>query len=80
MPTYDYRCDSCGSTYDVFHKVREVPEDVLCPSCGSPEHTRLLSAPNVSTRIKAGPLSSAAPASCSTEFGGCCGGGSCGLN
>jgi putative FmdB family regulatory protein len=50
MPIYDYRCDKCGSTYDVLHKVREVNEDVVCPSCGSKDHTRLLSAPMVNTR------------------------------
>ena len=71
MPIYDYRCDGCGSTYDVFHKVREVVEDVVCPECGSAEHTRLLSAPSISMGGK-----EEIPA-CTT--GGCCG-GSCGLN
>jgi len=47
MPTYDYKCNSCDETYDVFHKVREVMEDVVCPHCGSVEHTRLISAPTV---------------------------------
>ena len=48
MPIYDYKCDECGKTYDVFHKVREVLEDVVCPACGSVKHTRLLSAPSFS--------------------------------
>jgi len=50
MPIYDYRCDECGTTYDVFHKVREVAEDVVCPSCGSQRHTRLISAPSFSVK------------------------------
>jgi putative FmdB family regulatory protein len=79
MPIYDYKCNDCGRTYDVFHKVREVADDVICPSCESRNHTRLLSAPNVS--VGGGSSSSfgdysAAP---SCETGGCCG-GSCGVN
>ena len=78
MPTYDYRCDACGKTYDVFHKVREVIDDVECPSCGSHDHTRLLSAPNVSMSMSVKGGSSGAD-SCAADGGGCCG-GSCGLN
>jgi putative FmdB family regulatory protein len=48
MPIYDYKCNDCYKTYDVFHKVREVVEDVVCPTCGSAKHTRLLSAPSFS--------------------------------
>ena len=73
MPTYDYRCDSCGTTYDIFHKVREVTEDVVCPSCGSLKHTRLISAATVSMK---GRSSNPLPP---CETGGCCD-GSCSLN
>ena len=75
MPIYDYRCDSCGTTYDIFHKVREVVEDVVCPSCGSDSHTRLLSAPSISV----GSSSSSFDAAPSCDTGSCCG-GTCGLN
>ncbi len=86
MPTYDYSCNDCDSTYDVFHKTREIKEDVVCPNCQSPNHTRLLSAPNVA--VSGGSKSSmdfSSDASCDT--GGCCGGrrldsasGACGIN
>jgi putative FmdB family regulatory protein len=76
MPIYDYKCNDCGRTYDVFHKVREVVDDVVCPSCESKKHTRLLSAPNVSMAGSSTP--DFAP-SCSTG-GGCCGGGVCEMN
>ena len=78
MPIYDYKCNDCGTTYDVFHKVREVIDDVVCPSCESRDHTRLLSAPNVSMGGSSSTFSdySAGP---SCETGGCCG-GSCGVN
>ena len=71
MPVYDYRCDTCGKSYDVFHKVREVVEDIVCPSCGSQKHTRLISASTFSMGVKE------RDSGCSD--GSCCG-GSCGLN
>ncbi|MEW6511790.1 MAG: zinc ribbon domain-containing protein [Bacteroidota bacterium] len=78
MPTYDYRCDACHATYDVFHKVREVVEDVICPRCGSTAHTRLISAPVVSMgKSSASSFDAGGAPSCSD--GSCCG-GSCGLN
>jgi putative FmdB family regulatory protein len=74
MPIYDYRCDDCGSTYDILHKVREVAEDVICPSCNSTKHTRLISAPSIRMNTSSTKTTSEAPAP------GCCMGGACGLN
>jgi len=76
MPIYDYRCSSCNSTYDVFHKTREVAEDVVCPSCGSHEHKKLMSVP-ASPNMGGSTVSVSSGDSCST--GGCCG-GACGVN
>jgi putative FmdB family regulatory protein len=76
MPIYDYLCADCGTTYDVFHKVREIEEDILCPSCGSANHHRLIGKPNVA--VSARSFSSPMPSDCSSS-GGCCG-GSCGLD
>ena len=76
MPIYDYKCNDCGKTYDVFHKVREVIDDVVCPSCESKNHTRLLSAPNVSMGSSS---SSFEPAPSCPAGGGCCG-GACEVN
>ncbi|MCS7192594.1 MAG: hypothetical protein NZ937_06405 [Armatimonadetes bacterium] len=33
MPVYDYHCDVCGQTFEVFHGVDERPE-VRCDRCG----------------------------------------------
>ena len=77
MPIYDYRCDKCGVVYDIFHKVREVTEDVVCPSCGAPDHTRLISAPSVKIGGKGASFGESDIPPCAD--GGCCG-GSCGLN
>lgn len=71
MPIYDYRCEECGKVYDVFHKVKEVDEDIVCPDCDSRKHTRLLSAPSISMGAK----QSVPPCA----DGGCCP-GSCGMN
>ncbi len=76
MPVYDYRCRQCGTLYDVYHKVREVKEDVVCPSCHSQEHTKLMSVPGVSVATKAAER----PSSCACEMGGACCGGACSMN
>ncbi|MBI5216590.1 MAG: zinc ribbon domain-containing protein [Ignavibacteriae bacterium] len=77
MPVFEYQCKSCNSQYDIYHKVREVVDDVVCPTCSSKEHKRLMSATQVSMSSYSSPSYSSAP-SCDT--GGCCGGGSCGIN
>lgn len=79
MPIYDYKCNECGKTYDIFHKVREVIEDVLCPSCGATDHTRLISAPSVSMGAKGSGMSFGGHDAPPCADGGCCT-GSCGLN
>lgn len=34
MARYDYRCTSCGTTFEVEHPMSEHP-DVSCPDCGA---------------------------------------------
>jgi len=76
MPTYDYKCAGCGATYDIFHKVREIKEDVVCPQCSSKEHVRLISAPSVSVKASGRTASESMPP---CGDGSCCG-GSCSMN
>ena len=41
MPTYDYKCESCGHTFAAFHGMTEEPlKD--CPECGKEELRRLI--------------------------------------
>ena len=41
MPTYDYRCDDCGHTFDAFQTMSEDPlKD--CPKCGAASLKRLI--------------------------------------
>ena len=43
MPTYDYKCDACGHT---FEKVQSIKADALkkCPECGKQKLRRLIGA------------------------------------
>ena len=44
MPTYVYKCNDCETKYEIFHKVQEKEEDVLCPSCNSKSAIKQMSA------------------------------------
>ncbi len=35
MPTYEYRCDACGATYELFQKMSDPPLET-CEACGAP--------------------------------------------
>lgn len=43
MPTYDYRCDACGHTFDVFQGIKDDPL-TECPKCDTPKLRRLIGA------------------------------------
>ena len=77
MPVFDYRCNDCGKTYDVYHKVREIAEDVVCPNCDSMNSKKLMSVP--AAAVSGRSSTDYAPASSCDSGGGCCG-GACGLN
>jgi putative FmdB family regulatory protein len=66
MPRYEYRCRSCGDTFEVNRPMRESADPAHCPS-GHDDTVKLLSTVAVTGR-------SGQPAAAS---GGCCG-GSCG--
>lgn len=78
MPVYEYKCISCGATYDVFHRGRELTADVVCPSCNSAEYKKLMSASSVATKHSGPTFGGCDDGPCDT--GGGCGGGSCGIN
>lgn len=40
MPTYDYECDSCGHSFELFQSISE-PVKKKCPDCGKPKLRRL---------------------------------------
>ncbi|UCD27383.1 MAG: zinc ribbon domain-containing protein [Planctomycetota bacterium] len=43
MPTYDYECDTCGHTYELFQSITAKPIK-KCPECGNNTAKRLIGA------------------------------------
>ncbi len=67
MPRYDYRCRSCGSTFELNRPMAEANAPASCPS-GHDDTVKLLS----TVAVVGGAAAAPAPRS-----GGCCGGGCC---
>ncbi len=65
MPRYDYRCRSCGATFELSRPMAESADPAQCPE-GHTDTVKLLSA------VAVGGTAAAPPQ------GGCCGGGCCG--
>ena len=40
MPTYDYECDACGHTFELFQSIND-PHKKKCPECGKSKLRRL---------------------------------------
>jgi putative FmdB family regulatory protein len=40
MPTYDYQCDACGHSFELFQQISESPKK-KCPDCKKPKLRRL---------------------------------------
>ncbi|MEY9965393.1 putative FmdB family regulatory protein [Streptacidiphilus sp. MAP12-16] len=74
MPRYDYRCRSCGATFELRRPMSQSDAPAMCPA-GHEDAVKLMSMVAV-TGTASG---SAAPApSQGGGGGGCCGGGCCG--
>jgi putative FmdB family regulatory protein len=48
VPIYEFRCESCGTTFEELTSAGSVPS---CPSCGDPGPRRLLSQVSPTPRI-----------------------------
>ncbi|MEU1166683.1 zinc ribbon domain-containing protein [Streptomyces sp. NPDC090075] len=68
MPRYEYRCRTCGDTFELSRPMAESSAPAACPD-GHEDTVKLLSA------VAVGGTAAAAPAG---SGGGCCGGGCCG--
>ncbi|GGP46374.1 FmdB family zinc ribbon protein [Saccharothrix coeruleofusca] len=68
MPTYEFRCRACGSTFDVQRPMSESTAPATCPH-GHDDTVKLLSMVG---------LGGKATAPSGGGGGGCCGGGCCG--
>lgn len=69
MPRYEYRCRSCGDTFELSRPMSESSAPAACPQ-GHEDTVKLLS-----TVAVGGTAAAPAP---SGGGGGCCGGGCCG--
>ncbi|MFE4615093.1 zinc ribbon domain-containing protein [Streptomyces sp. NPDC056747] len=71
MPRYEFRCRTCGDTFEISRPMAESSAPAACPA-GHDDTVKLLSA------VAVGGSSTAAPAQSTGGGGGCCGGGCCG--
>ncbi|AYG83144.1 hypothetical protein DWB77_05339 [Streptomyces hundungensis] len=71
MPRYEYRCRSCGDTFELSRPMAESSAPAACPA-GHDDTVKLLSTVAVGGAATPGPAPSAGGG------GGCCGGGCCG--
>ncbi|MFC2131740.1 FmdB family zinc ribbon protein [Bacteroidota bacterium] len=76
MPTFAYKCEECGTKYEIFHKTSEKEEDIICPSCISTNAEKLMSAPNIGSMSSGSGYVPDMPPCAS----GACQSGACGLN
>ncbi|WP_344006569.1 MULTISPECIES: zinc ribbon domain-containing protein [Streptomyces] len=72
MPRYEYRCRTCGDTFELSRPMAESSAPATCPA-GHDDTVKLLS-----TVAVGGSSSAASPAPQPSGGGGCCGGGCCG--
>ncbi|MEU6877242.1 zinc ribbon domain-containing protein [Streptomyces sp. NPDC046712] len=71
MPRYEYRCRTCGDTFELSRPMAESSDPAACPA-GHDDTVKLLSA------VAVGGTATSGPAPSGGGGGGCCGGGCCG--
>ncbi|MFE2376201.1 zinc ribbon domain-containing protein [Streptomyces sp. NPDC059398] len=74
MPRYEYRCRSCGDTFEISRPMAESSAPATCPE-GHEDTVKLLSTVAVGGSATGAP---SAGNSAGGGGGGCCGGGCCG--
>lgn len=62
MPIYEYECGKCGHFFEKLVFARDKEEDIKCPSCGTADARRQMSAAVVSSKNDA-PSCSPSPSS-----------------
>jgi putative FmdB family regulatory protein len=43
MPLYEYRCQTCGKSFEMLRRMSDADRDLQCPDCRSERIERLLS-------------------------------------
>ncbi|WP_460304789.1 FmdB family zinc ribbon protein [Actinocorallia aurea] len=72
MPRYDYRCRSCGDTFEISRPMAQASDPAACPQ-GHDDTVKLLS-----TVAMTGGAAAPVQRPSGGGGGGCCGGGCCG--
>ncbi|GAB2642154.1 FmdB family zinc ribbon protein [Nocardia goodfellowii] len=73
MPSYNFRCRTCGDTFEVSRPMAESADPANCPS-GHDDTVKLLT--TFATVQRGGGMPAPVPAA-RPAAGGCCGGGCC---
>ncbi|GAA2441948.1 hypothetical protein GCM10010405_26720 [Streptomyces macrosporus] len=73
MPRYEFRCRSCGTTFELNRPMAESGAPATCPE-GHDDTVKLLS----TVAVGGAASRASAPAPSGGGGGGCCGGGCCG--
>jgi putative FmdB family regulatory protein len=73
MPSYDYRCRQCGTTFEVRRSIAATDTTTTCPD-GHADTVKLLSTVAIGGLA---PVGARAAAPAPSTGGGCCGGGCC---
>ncbi|WP_297616731.1 FmdB family zinc ribbon protein [Nocardia sp.] len=71
MPSYAYRCRSCGDTFEMSRPMAQASDPADCPQ-GHADTVKLLTTFGTVGRGGSAPIAPAMPSG-----GGCCGGGGC---
>ncbi|MBA2948813.1 FmdB family zinc ribbon protein [Streptomyces himalayensis] len=78
MPRYEYRCRTCGDTFELSRPMAESSDPADCPA-GHDDTVKLLSTVAVGGTASASAASGrTSPGGGAGGGGGCCGGGCCG--
>ena len=63
MPTYDFRCRSCGEQFEVVCSIAEREDRAVCPACGEHDAAQVFGPIATSGRARLStPATSSAPA------------------
>lgn len=79
MPIFEYKCNDCGTQYDILHKGAENADNVICPSCASRAHVKKFSSFSASVSSGTSSASACESGSCGVPSYNSCAGGMCGL-
>jgi len=77
MPTFVYKCTDCETKYEVFHKSKEIQEDIVCPSCSSVYFKKMMAAASIGGFSSSKSFNMPQMPQCPP---GGCGSGMCGMN